>query len=124
VSVDDDATHRGREIVGRPYGIVPVEERLGIAQCVWVNQDLVAVETKPSAVEILRPIDAIGIMSSRLQASDVDVPEKESLVVRGLELDDLNRLDVILPLKQEQIDARGVSGEDREIYSLLVDSGP
>jgi hypothetical protein len=73
------------------------------------------VETKPTAVEVVWPIDAVGIMSARLEASDIDVPEEESLVVRGLELDDLDWLDVILPLKQKQLDGRGVRGEDGEI---------
>src|SRR6516162_10482846 len=123
VSVDDDAAHRGREIVGRPCGIVPVEERLGVAQRVWVNQDLVAVETKPSAAEVLRPVDAVRIMSARLEASDVDVPEKESLVFRGLELDNLDWLDVILPNEEKQLDAYRVPREDGEIHSLLIDGG-
>jgi hypothetical protein len=89
---------------------------------VGVNQHFFAVEPEPFAVEILRPIDTIGVMSARLEAPEVDVPEKESLVVGRLELNDLDRLDVLLPLKQKQLDASGVSGEDREIYSLLVDS--
>src|SRR6516164_8573480 len=71
VKVDDEAAHRGRHIVGRSDGIVPVEKRLGVAQGVWVDQHLVAVEPKPYAVEILRPIDAIGVMSPRLEALDI-----------------------------------------------------
>jgi hypothetical protein len=51
-------------------------------------------------------------MSARLEAFDIDVPEKESLVVRGIELDDLDRLNVVLPLKEKQLDDRGISGED------------
>jgi len=66
-------------------------------------------------VEILRPIDTIGVMSARLEAPEVDVPEKESLVVGRFELNDLERLDVLLPLKQKQLDGRGVRGEDGEI---------
>jgi hypothetical protein len=122
VNVDDDAAHRRRQIIGRPDSVVAAEERLGISQCVGVNQHFVAVEPKPFAVEILRPIDTIGVMSARLEAPEVNVPEKESLVVGRFELNDLDRQDVLLPLKQKQLDARGVSGEDREIYSLLVDS--
>jgi hypothetical protein len=50
VNVDDDAAHRGRQIVGRPNGVVSIEERIGGAQRVWVNQDLVAAEPEPPAV--------------------------------------------------------------------------
>ena len=61
-------------------------------------------------------------MSARLEAGDIDVPEKESLVVGGIELDDLDWLDVVLPLEDKQLDSRGIPGEDREIYSLFIDS--
>jgi hypothetical protein len=117
VNVDDDAAHRGCQIVSRPDGIIAFEERFGVAQGVWIKQQLVAVEPKPFAVEILWPIDTVGIMSARPEASDKDVPEKE----RGFELDDLDWLDVVVPLKQKQLDGRGIPGEDREIYSLLID---
>jgi hypothetical protein len=123
VNVDDDAAHRGRQIVGRPDGVVSIEERSGGAQRVWVNEDLVAVESEPPTVKVLRPIDTVGILSAWPKAPDVDVPEKEGLVLGGSELDDLGRLDVILPLKEKQLDARGITGEDREIHSLLIDSG-
>jgi hypothetical protein len=33
-------------------------------------------------------------------------------VVRGIELDDLDRLNVVLPLKEKQLDDRGIPGED------------
>jgi hypothetical protein len=46
-------------------------------------------------------------------ALDIDVPEKESLVVGRFELDDLEWLDVVLPLKEKQLDRRGIPGEDR-----------
>jgi hypothetical protein len=62
-------------------------------------------------------------MSPRLEASDVDVPEKESLVVRGLELDNLDWLDIVLPHEEKQLDAHRVPREDGEIHSLLIDSG-
>jgi hypothetical protein len=122
VNVDDHAAHRGRQIVGRPDGILAIEKRLGIAQGIWVNEHLVRVEPKSFAVEILWPIDTIGVMSAGLKAPDIDVPEKESLVVVRFELDDLDWLDVVLPLKEKQLDRRGIPGEDREIYSLLIDS--
>ena len=77
-----------------------------------VNQHLIAVEPKPHAVEILWPIDTVGVMSARLEAGDIDVPEKESLVVGGIELDDLDWLNVVLPLKEKQLDGRGIPGED------------
>ena len=77
-----------------------------------VNQHLIAVEPKPHAVEILWPIDTVGVKSARLEALDVDVPEKESLVVGGIELDDLDWLNVVLPLKEKQLDGRGIPGED------------
>ena len=51
-------------------------------------------------------------MSARLEAGDIDVPEKESLVVGGIELDDLDWLNVVLPLKEKQLDGRGIPGED------------
>jgi hypothetical protein len=70
------------------------------------------VKPKSSAVEILRPIDTIGVMSARLETPDVGVPEEESLMARRLELNDLDGPDVIVPLKQKQLYARSVSGED------------
>jgi hypothetical protein len=62
-------------------------------------------------------------MSARLEALDVNVPEKESLVGGGLELDDLNRLDVVMLVEEKQFDGGGIPGEDREIHSLLIDRG-
>ena len=109
VNVDDDAAHRGSQIVGRPNGIVAVEQRLGVAQGIRVNQHLIAIEAKASAMEILWPIDTVGVMSARLEAPDVDVPEKKGLVDGGLELDDLDWLDVVVSLKQKQLDGRGIS---------------
>ena len=77
-----------------------------------VNQHLIAVEPKPYAIGILWPIDTVGVMRARLEALDIDVPEKESLVVGGIELDDLDWLNVVLPLKEKQFDGRGIPGED------------
>jgi hypothetical protein len=47
-------------------------------------------------VEVLWPIDAVCVMRARLKALDIDVPEKESLMGGGLELDDLDWLDVVM----------------------------
>ena len=101
--VDDHAAHGGRQIVGRPDGIIAVEKLLRIAQGIRVNQHVVAVKAKSLTVEILWPVNTVRVMSTRLEALDVDVPEKESLVDGGIELDDLDRLDVIVPLKQKQL---------------------
>jgi hypothetical protein len=40
-------------------------------------------------VEILWPVNTVRVMSTRLEALDIDVPEKESLVDGGLKLNDL-----------------------------------
>jgi hypothetical protein len=61
-------------------------------------------------------------MSARLEALDIDVPEKEGLVAGGLELDDLVWLNVIMLVEQKQFDSGGISREDREIHSSLVDT--
>ena len=58
----------------------------------------------------------------QVSTPDINMPEKEGLVGRGLELDDLHGLEGNLPLKEKQLDARGVAGKDREIHSLRVDS--
>ena len=47
VNVDDDAAHRGSQIVGRPDGIVPVEKRLGVAQGVWSISTLLRLNRNP-----------------------------------------------------------------------------
>jgi hypothetical protein len=86
VDVDDDTAHRGRQVVGRPDGVVAVEQRVGVAQRVGVNQDLVAIEPKPSAVKVLRSVDAVGVMRAWLETPDIDVPKKESLVRGGSSL--------------------------------------
>ena len=112
MNVDDDAAHRGSQIVGRPNGIVAVEQRLGVAQGIRVNQHLVAIEAKASAMEILWPIDTVGVMSARLEAPDVDVPEKKRLVDGRLELDDLDWLDVVLLGEEKQLNGGGISRED------------
>jgi hypothetical protein len=98
-----------------------VEERLGIAQGIRVDQHFVAVKAKPSAVEILWPINTVGVKSAGFEALDIDVPKEESLVDAGLELDDLEWLDVVVLVEEKQFDSRGISGEDREIHSLLID---
>jgi hypothetical protein len=60
-------------------------------------------------------------MGARLEALDIDVPEKEGLVGVRLKLDDLHWLDVVMPLEEKQFNSRGIPGEDREIHSLLID---
>jgi hypothetical protein len=122
VNVNDDAAHGGRQIIGRPDSIVSVQERLGVAEGIRVDQHLVAVESKPLAVEILGPIDTVSVMSAWSEAVDMDVPEKESLVDSGLQLNDLDWLDVVMLVEKKQLDGSGIPGEDREIHSFLIDS--
>jgi hypothetical protein len=43
-------------------------------------------------------------MGARPKALDIDMPEKESLVVGRIEFDDLDGLNVVLPLKEKQLD--------------------
>ena len=62
-------------------------------------------------------------MSARLEALDMDVPEIESPVVLGVELDDLDRLEVVVLVEEKQFDGGGIPGEDREIHSPLIDRG-
>jgi hypothetical protein len=82
-----------------------------------VNQHLFAVEAKPLAVEILWPIDnGRPVVSARLEALHINVPEKESLMNRGLQLDSLHRLDVVLLVEKKQLNSGGMPGEDREIH--------
>ena len=73
-------------------------------------------------MEILWPIDTVGVMSARLEAPDVDVPEEKGLVDGGLELDDLDGLDVVLLVEEKQLNGGGISREDREIHSVFIDS--
>jgi hypothetical protein len=51
------------------------------------------------------------------------MPKKESLVGGGLELDDLNWLDVVLPREEKKLHACRVPREDGEIHAVLIDSG-
>jgi hypothetical protein len=62
-------------------------------------------------------------MSAGLEALDIDVPEKESLVDVGLELDDLDRLDIVVFVEEQQLDGGGIPGEDREIHPVFIDRG-
>jgi hypothetical protein len=94
-----------------------------VAEPVRVNQDLVAVESKPSAVKVLRSVDPVAVMRAWLETPDVGMPKKESLVGVRLELDDLNWLDIIMPREEKKLDARCVSREDGKIHSLIVDGG-
>jgi hypothetical protein len=55
-------------------------------------------------VEIRWPIDTVGVMSARLEALDIDVPEKESVVGGGLEVDDLDRLEVVMLVEEKEFD--------------------
>jgi hypothetical protein len=91
-----------------------------LPRALGVDQHLVGVEAKPFAVEILRSVHAIRVMSAGLKALDIDVPEKPRLVVRR-ELDDLNWLDVVMLVEEQQFDTGGIAGKDREIHSLLID---
>jgi hypothetical protein len=54
---------------------------------------------KQNADTFLHPFDTIGVMSARPEDPEVDVPEKESLVVGRFELNDLDRLEVLLTEK-------------------------
>src|SRR5262249_40411156 len=83
VNVDDNAAHGGRQIVGRPDSVVAANERLGVAQGIRVDQHLVAVEAKPSAVEILWSINTVGVKSAGLEALDIHVPQEETSGWRG-----------------------------------------
>jgi hypothetical protein len=85
-----------------------VEKRFGGAHGIGVDQDLVAVEAKASTVEILWPINTVGVMSAGPEALDMYVPEEESLVDGGLELDDLHWLDVVMLVEEKQLDGRGI----------------
>ncbi len=87
--VDDHAAHGSRQIVGWSDRIIAVEKLLGIAQGIRVDQHLVAVKAKSLTVEIQWPVNTVRVMSTSLEALDVDVPEKESQVGEGLKLDDL-----------------------------------
>jgi hypothetical protein len=62
-------------------------------------------------------------MSARFEALNIDVPEKESLVRGRLELDDLDRLGVVVFVEEKQLDAGGIPREDREIHSLFINGG-
>jgi hypothetical protein len=74
-------------------------------------------------VEVLGTIDAVGVMSARLETLDVDVPEKEGPVVVGIELDGLDRLHVVVWVEEKQLDGGGIPGEDREVHSFGIDGG-
>jgi hypothetical protein len=41
--------------------------------------------------------------------------------IRGVELDDLDRLEVVMLVEEKQFDGGGIPGEDREVHSLLID---
>jgi hypothetical protein len=41
----------------------------------------------------------------------------------GVELDDLNWLEVVMPVEEKQLDGAGIPGEDREIHAILIDRG-
>src|SRR3974390_271452 len=60
-------------------------------------------------------------MSARLQAPDIRMPEKESLVHGRFEFNDLNRLDVLLAVKQQQLHSVGIAREDGEVDSVSID---
>jgi hypothetical protein len=51
-------------------------------------------------------------VSARLEAPDVDVPEKKGLVDGRLESDDLDWLDVVVLVEEKQLNGGGISRED------------
>ena len=63
-------------------------------------------------------------MSARPEAFDIDVPEKESLVVGRIELDDLDWLNVVLPLKEKQLDGRGIREKTEKFTPSLSTVAP
>jgi hypothetical protein len=121
--IDNDAAHGGREVVPRPDSIVPIEVRLGVAERIWVNQYLVAVEPKPCMVKVLGPVDTVGVMSTGWKAFDIDMPEVKRPVVVGVQLEDLDRLLAVMGVEEEEFDGDGIPGEDREVHTLLIDGG-
>src|SRR5215469_1039901 len=123
MNVDDDAAHGSCQIIGRSDGVVACKTGRGIARGIRVDQHLVAVEAKASAVEVLWSVDTVRVMGAWFKAFDINVPEKERLINGGLQLDDLDRPDVVMRVEEKEFDAGGMPGKDREINPLLVDGG-
>jgi hypothetical protein len=73
VSID----HGAERSSAGPPGIIALEERLRNTSGIGIDQHLVAVEVEPFTVQILGPIDAIGVTSAGLEAPDIDMPEEE-----------------------------------------------
>ena len=122
--VDDDAAQRVREVVLRTAGLDPVPERRGGAASVRVDQDLVRVEAMTLTMKVLGAVDPICIAHPGRHPGDMDVPEVEGPVGIGVEDDRLDRLGRVVTLEDQQLDAGGMAGEEREVGALAIGCRP
>ena len=118
--VDDHGAHRRLEVVARLAGVDRLPERVRVALGVRVEQHLLRVEAVSAAGGA---VDAVGVVVARRQPAHVHVPEMEAPVMHRVERDRRDRVQVVVRVEQEQLDARRLLREEGEVDSAVVDRG-
>src|SRR5206468_3470085 len=115
--------HRSRSVVTFPLrGLAGVVLRNDHAPAVRVEQDLGGVEPK-STRGGRSPLDPVAIDLSRQHAWHEYVPVVVCAVRNRIDLHHTGRGGVILPVEDEEFDARGGSREQTEVDATVGDSG-
>ena len=113
--IDDHALHRGRSVVtfaARGFaGVIPGN---GDAAAVRIQEDFGGIKAH-AAGGIVRPLDAVAIKLSRLNAGYECVPVVVSSVGRRINRDHARRLGVIFAIEKHQIHAGSAAGINAEI---------
>ena len=121
--IDDHALHRRRGVVALPSrGLAVVVLRDDHAPAVRVEQDLGGIEPQP-ARGVRRPLDPVAVDLSRRAPGHEHVPVVVGPVRRRVDPDHAGRGGVVLPVEEQEFDARGGPREQAEVDAPLDDGG-
>ncbi len=122
--VHDEALHGRLAVVVWTRGLVPRPVLpVNDAQGVGVEEDLLHVEAVP-VPGLMGSVDAIGVDLALADPLDEDVPVIEGLVDPRVEPDRLERLRVVEPVEEQQLDRGRALREEREVDSARGDARP
>ena len=103
VGIHDDALHRSGSVVAYLARSLPaVIPGNNYAAPIGVEENLGAIKPHPAA-GVERPLDPIPVELARLQARHEEVPIIVGTVGRGIERDHARGVDIIFPVKEQQL---------------------
>ena len=116
--VDDDALGRAdRAVVGR-------QKVAGQRPGVGIDQTRVAVEAMSLRVGLEGPVGLQMIELARADARHEDAPDVAPAVQLGIEVDDFGRIAIVDAIVQQHAHARGMTAENHELHTAVVQNRP